>query len=44
MKKTDRPEPVRPVRTYASLDAAYDHFNLMVFHHQSAGTGKIGRQ
>jgi hypothetical protein len=21
----------RPVRTYASLDAAYDHFNLMLF-------------
>jgi predicted SprT family Zn-dependent metalloprotease len=27
----DDPPPDRPVRTYANLDAAYDHFNGMLF-------------
>ena len=27
----DDPPPDRPVRTYTSLDQAYDHFNLMLF-------------
>jgi hypothetical protein len=31
MRDDNGNRPVRPVRTYASLDAAYKHFNTMLF-------------